>query len=118
MHNLLYRLSIALCGSAMAIGFSCSVLAKPQPVSKVVSATLPNKSPVTNDISRQPVDAVLANVRNRATTAKVGRTKPTIRVTKANRSAPTARSLNGISHLTDNTDRNPTNVSPVDRLIK
>jgi hypothetical protein len=113
MHNLLCRVCLSLLAPTLAIGFSCSVLAKPQSVSKVVSAKLPSKAPVNNDISRPPVDAVLANVRLKPATTKVVRTSPT----KANRPVSSARSLQGISHLTDATDRNQTNVSPVNRLL-
>ncbi|WP_157260049.1 hypothetical protein [Chamaesiphon minutus] len=83
-------------------------------MAKLVATKNPIKAPTTNDISRPPVDAVLANVRLKPATAKVGRTNPA----KANRPASTTRSLQGISHLTDITDRSTTNVSPVDRLIK
>jgi hypothetical protein len=114
MHNLLHQLCLSLLASTIALGFSCSVLAKPQSVAKVVSTKLPTKSPISNDISRPPVDAVLANVRLKPANAKVGRTNPV----KANRPASKARSLQGISHLTDTTDLSTTNVSPVDRLIK
>jgi hypothetical protein len=114
MHNLLHRLWISLLASTIALGFSCSVLAKPQSVAKVVSTKLPPKTPATKDVSRPPVDAVLANVRLKPATAKVGRTNPV----KANRPVSSAPSLQGISHLTDTIDRRTTNVSPVDRLIK
>lgn len=114
MHDLLHRLCLSLLAATLAIGFSDSVLAKPQPVAKVVSTKLPTKSSTTNDISRSPVDAVLANVRLKPANTKVGRTNPV----KANRPVSNTRSLQGISHLTDTTDRNTINVSPVDRLIK
>lgn len=114
MHNLLHRLCLSLLASTIALGFSCSVLAKPQSVAKVVSTKLPTKSPTTNDISRPPVDAVLANVRLKPATAKVGRTNPA----KVNRPVSSTPSLEGISHLTDTNDRNNASVSPVDRLLK
>jgi hypothetical protein len=114
MHNLIHRLCLSLLAATIALGFGGSVLAKPQSVAKVVSTKLPTRSATTNDISRPPVDAVLANVRLKPATAKVGRKNPV----KTNRPAPNARSLQGISHLTDNTDRPITNVSPVDRLIQ
>ena len=78
MSNLSHRLGIAISVSTLAIVMSYPVIAKPQPRSKsIITSQLTNKAAATETGSRQPTDAILANVRLKSSIpAKVGKVAP------------------------------------------
>jgi hypothetical protein len=128
MYDLRQRLGIAISISTIGFGPITSALAKPQPLASVVSSEPTANAPKNHSSSATPLDAVLANVRpTKVPPHQVKR--PHDRQAKDrsnpvhNSGRPIAkakdRSLEGISHLTDNDrDRQKVNVSAVDRLIK
>jgi hypothetical protein len=87
MYSLRHRLGIAISVSALAIVVSYPVFAKPQPRSKAILASqITNKPMVTDRGSRQPTEAILANIRLKlAIPAKAGKAtlRPPVEIVKS-----------------------------------
>jgi hypothetical protein len=123
MYNLHRHLWIAISASTLAIMSSDPVLAKPLARSKpMITSQVTTKAAATDSVSRQPIEAILANVKlNPSSQPKAGRvSSPPVAATrtiKATRRNSTDRSLQGVGTFT-NSDRvqdRPNNFSPIDR---
>jgi hypothetical protein len=129
MSNLSYRLGIAISVSMLAIVVSLPVIAKPQPRSKsILTSQLITKSAVTADGSRQPTEAILANIRLKSSVpAKVGKVAPrpvvmiksVARITKASQHISADRSSQGTATFTKVDRSNPRSnkSSGIDRWV-
>ncbi len=123
MYNLRRHLWIAISASTLAIVSSDPVFAKPLVGSRtVVTSQVTTKSAETDSISRQPIEAILANVKlNSSSQPKAGRiSAPPVAVTrtvKATRRVSTDRSSQGVGTFTngDRVQDRPNNFSPIDR---
>jgi uncharacterized ferritin-like protein (DUF455 family) len=107
MYNLPHQIGIAVSVLTLAIVSSSSVLAKPQIRSKViVTSQLTRKVAVMDNISPQPTEAILANVRLKASIqAKTNRvTRPKVVNPRSVTHISADRSSSGISTFT-NVDR-------------
>jgi hypothetical protein len=110
MSNLSHRLGIAISVSMLAIVVSYPVLAKPQPPSKqTIASQITTKAVVTANVSRQPTDAILANVRlksaipgkiGKVTTRSVVTAKSVARTTKTSQHVNADRSSQGTATFT------------------
>jgi hypothetical protein len=137
MHNIHHRLWIAISVSTLAIVSSHPAVAKPQP-KVVVSSAIESKAVATdNNISPQPVDAILDNLKRKPSTPpkKIGGIPPQrqlvnrksiakapnfSRVKKVSPHITADRSFEGIAELV-NSRQVPSSVdnfSAVNRLIE
>jgi hypothetical protein len=129
MYNLSHRLGIAISVSTLAIVLNYPVLAKPQPRAKqIIASQITTKAAVTATRSRQPTDAILANVRLKSSMpAKVGKaatrsvvtTKSVARTTKASQHISADRSSQGTATFTnvDRSNRRNGKSSGLDRWV-
>ncbi len=85
MSNLSHRLGIAISVSTLAMVLSYPALAKPQLRAKqIVASQITTKAVVSTTRSRQPTDAILANIRLKSSIpAKVGKVAPSVIKTKS-----------------------------------
>lgn len=129
MYSLSHRLGIAVSVSTLAIVLNCPVFAKPQLKAKpVLTSQVTPRAAVTVTGSRQPTEAILANVRLKsAIPAKVGKLAPrpvaivksVARTTKKTQHVRADRSSQGTATFT-NVDRfNPRSnkSSGIDRWV-
>jgi hypothetical protein len=129
MSNISHRLGIAISVSMLAIVLNYPVLAKPQSRAKqIIASQLTTKAVVTANVSRQPTDAILANVKLKSSMpAKVGKaatrpvvtTKSVARTTKTNKHLDADRSSQGTETFTktDQTNRRTSKSSGLDRWV-
>jgi hypothetical protein len=128
MSNLSHRLGIAISVSTLAIVLNYPVLAKPQPRDKqIIASQIANKAAVTATRSRQPTDAILANVRlkssmpakGKAATRPVVTAKSVARTTKASQHVSADRSSQGTATFTNVDRSNPRSnkSSGIDRWV-
>jgi hypothetical protein len=129
MSNLRHRLGIAISVSTLAIGLNYPVIAKPQPRAKqILTSQVTTKAVVTANVSRQPTDAILANVRLKASIpAKVGKAvtrsvvtaKSVDRTTKTGQHVNADRSSQGTATFTNADRSNPRSnkSSGIDRWV-
>ncbi len=129
MSNLSHRLGIAISVSTLAIVVSFPVIAKPQPQSKsILTSQLTTKAAVAADGSRQPTEAILANIRLKSSSsAKVGKAAPrpvaivksVARTTKTSQHISADRSSQGTATFTKVDRSNPRSnkSSGIDRWV-
>jgi hypothetical protein len=123
MSNLRHRLGIAISVSTLAIVVSFPVIAKPQPRSKpILTSQLTTKATATASISRQPTEAILANVRLKSSSsAKVGKaaTRSVARTTKTSQHISADRSSQGTATFTkvDRSNSRSNKSSGIDRWV-
>jgi hypothetical protein len=129
MSNLSHYLGIAISVSTLAIVLNYPVLAKPQPRSKqIIASQVTTKAAATINVSRQPTDAILANVRlkssipakvGKAVTRSVTTTKSVARTTKKSQHISADRSSQGTETFTktDRTNRRTSKSSGLDRWV-
>ena len=123
MSNLSHRLGSAISVSALAIVLNYPVLAKPQHRAKqIIASQIANKAAVTATGSRQPTDAILANVRLKPSMpAKIGKaaTRPVARTTKTSQHVSADRSSQGTETFTKTDQSNPhrNKSSGIDRWV-
>ncbi len=129
MYSLSHRLGIAISVSTLAIVVSLPVLAKPQPRSKsILTSQLTTKAAVAATGSRQPTEAILANVRPKSSiSAKVGKVAPrqvaiiksVARITKTSQHISADRSSQGTATFTKVDRSNPRSnkSSGIDRWV-
>jgi hypothetical protein len=129
MSNLSHRLGIAISVSTLAIVVSFPVIAKPQPRSKsILTSQLTPKAAVAATRSRQPTDAILANVRlkssipakvSKAATRSVAIVKSVARNTKTSQHVNADRSSQGTATFTKVDRSNPRSnkSSGIDRWV-
>jgi hypothetical protein len=130
MSNLSHRLGIAISVSTLAIVVSFPAIAKPQPRSKsILTSQLTTKAATAATGSRQPTDAILANVRIKSSIpANVGKVAPrpvvtaksVARTTKTGQHISADRSSQGTATFTTKVDRsNPRSnkSSGIDRWV-
>jgi hypothetical protein len=129
MSNLSHHLGIAISVSTLAIVLNYPVLAKPQPRAKqIIASQVTTKAVVTINVSRQPTDAILANVRlkssipaklGKAATRSVTTTKSVARTTKTSKHVDADRSSQGTATFTntDRTNRRASKSSGLDRWV-
>lgn len=128
MSNLSHRIGIAISVSTLAIVLSYPALAKPQPRSKsILTSQLATKA-ATATGSRQPTEAILANVRlksssaakvSKATTRSVEIVKPVARTPKVIQHISADRSSQGTETFTKPNRSNPRSnkSSGIDRWV-
>jgi dUTPase len=129
MYSLRHRLGIAISVSTLAIVVSYPVIAKPLPRSKqIIASQVTTKAAATINVSRQPTDAILANVRLKSSMpANVGKaaprsvttTKSVARTTKTSKHVDADRSSQGTETFTkiDQTNRRTSKSSGLDRWV-
>jgi hypothetical protein len=123
MSNLSHRLGIAISVSTLAIVVSFPVIAKPQPRSKsILTSQLTTKAAVAATRSRQPTDAILANIRLKSSIpAKVSKaaTRSVARTTKTSQHVNADRSSQGTATFTKVDRSNPRSnkSSGIDRWV-
>lgn len=122
MYNLPHQIGIAVSVLTLAIVSSSSVLAKPQTRSKViVTSQLTRKVAVMDNISPQPTEAILANVRFKASIqAKTSRvTRPKVVNPRSVTHISADQSSSGISTFTnvDRVNSPANNSSAIDGLV-
>jgi hypothetical protein len=129
MSNLSHRLGIAISVSTLAILLNYPVIAKPQPRSKsILTSQLTTKAAVTANGSRQPTEAILANIRPKSSIpAKVGKIAPrpvvtvksVARNTKTSQHVSADRSSQGTATFTKVDRSNPRSnkSSGIDRWV-
>ncbi len=129
MSNLSHRIGIAISVSTLAMVLNYPVLAKPQPRSKpVLTSQLTAKAAVAATRSRQPTEAILANIRLKSSSsAKVGKAvtrsvaivKSVARTTKTGKHINADRSSQGTATFTKVDRSNPrsTKSSGIDRWV-
>ena len=121
MYHLSHRLWIAISICTLAFGSSYPVIAQPKVATTIQTGS---KASGLDDVSPQPVEAVLANLKPRPSVRSTIRVpqrsainrKSPIKITNSSRTANAGRSIPGISHLIE-TDRDP-DFSAVNQLIK
>ena len=117
MSNLSHRIGIVVSVSTLAMVLNYPVLAKPQPRSKpVLTSQLTTKAAVADNGSRQPTEAILANVKLKSSIpAKVGKIAPrpveivksVARTTKTSQHINADRSSQGTETFTNVDRSNP-----------
>ena len=129
MSNLSHRIGIVISVSTLAMALNYPVLAKPQPRSKpVLTSQLTTKVAVAATGSRQPTEAILANIRLKSSSsAKVGKTgtrsvtiaKSVARTTKTTQHVNADRSSQGTATFTKIDRSNPRSnkSSGIDRWV-
>jgi hypothetical protein len=129
MSNLSHRIGIVISVSTLAMALNYPVLAKPQPRSKaVLTSQLTTKAVVAATGSRQPTEAILANVRLKSSSsAKVGKAtarsvaivKSVARTTKKTPHVNADRSSQGTATFTKVDRSNPRSnkSSGIDRWV-
>ncbi len=128
MSNLSHRLGIVISVSVLAIVLSHPAIAQPQPRSKPVltSQVMPKAAPAATG-SRQPTEAILANIRLKSSTpAKLSKTirsvilvKPVARITKTTKHISADRFSQGTDTFTkaNQPNRRSTKSSGIDRWV-
>ena len=128
MSNLSHRIGIAISVSTLVIGLSYPVLAKPQLRSKFILTSQLTPKAVAATGSRQPTEAILANVRlkssssvkvGKATTRSTVMVKPVARTTKTSQRNNADRSSQGTATFTKASRSNPRSnkSSGIDRWV-
>jgi hypothetical protein len=129
MSNLSHRIGIAISVSTLVIVLSYPVLAKPQPRSKsILTSQLTTKAAVAATGSRQPTEAILANVRlksssaakvSKATTRPIAIVKSVARTTKTTQHVNADRSSQGTATFTeaDRSNNRSNKSSGIDRWV-
>jgi hypothetical protein len=123
MYNRHHRLWIAISVVTLVIVSSYRVLAKPQVRSKaIIASQINNKAGATDQVSPQPVDVILENVRIKPKARKAP-TRPAIasksvgQNPKKTRHINAERSSQGVEVFT-NTERVNSRANAIDRLLK
>jgi hypothetical protein len=129
MSNLSHRIGIVISVSTLAMALNYPVLAKPQPRSKpVLTSQLTTKAAVAATGSRQPTEAILANIRLKSSSsAKVSKVAPrpvamiksVARTTKASQHISADRSSQGTAIFTkvDRSNSRSNKSSGIDRWV-
>jgi hypothetical protein len=130
MYNLRYRRWIAISVSMLAMLSSCPVLAKPLVRAKtIVNSQLKHKAvAIDQNVSPQPVEAILVNVRvkqsiqskvKKGSVRQVGTSKSVAPTTKTSNHLNADRSSQGISAFThpDRVNSQPNHAAAIDRWI-
>ena len=129
MSNLRHRLGIAISVSTLAIVVSFPVFAKPQQrLKSILTSQLTPKAAVAANVSRQPTEAILANIRLKSSSsAKVSKVAPrpvamiksVARINKASQHISADRSSQGTAIFTNVDRSNPRSnkSSGIDRWV-